>query len=495
MKLCDLLSPIPDLASDIPNMEIQTITENSRLCDANTLFVCIEGHRSDGHRYASDAYKRGCRTFLAQKELELPSDAITFKTPDTRHALALLACRFYGDPSHRLSVIGVTGTKGKTTVACMIRKILEDNGISCGYIGTNGVDFCGRHEEIGNTTPDAITLQRTFDKMVNVGCKAVVLEVSSQALLQHRVDGTRFLCGVYTNLYSDHIGDGEHCDFENYKACKHRLFTDFEMKSVICNTDDPYAPDMVNGCCAEIFTCAANHAANFRCTQIEHKRSSQALGMTFNILYQNQSVSFSIPMIGIGNVLNATQAATVAHACFEISLENAAQALQTVQVSGRSDVIPLRSGSLAVIDYAHNGESLRHILTELRKFCPSRIICLFGSVGERTTLRRYELGCAAGELSDLCILTSDNPATEDPQKIINEIVEVVIPYGTPYLSIVDREEAIRYAVKILKHGDILLLAGKGHEEYQLIGTEKIPFSDKSCLLSALEAHEKESIVL
>lgn len=494
MKLCDLLSCLPDLSSDVPNVEIHAITENSNLCDANTLFVCIEGYRSDGHRYASDAYKRGCRVFLAQKSLELPADAYIYTVPNTRRALALLSCRFYGNPSHRLCVIGITGTKGKTTVACMIRRILEDNGISCGYIGTNGIDFCGLHEEISNTTPDAITLQRTLSQMADRDCRAVLLEVSSQALLQHRADGIRFLCGVYTNLYPDHIGDGEHRDFENYKKCKHRLFTEFEMESVICNADDPHTPEMVNGCCAEQFTCAAKKDADYKCIGIAHNRSDQGLGTTFELLHQGRSVMFSLPMIGSGNVLNAIQASAVAHECFGIPLENAANALKKIQVSGRSDVIPLRSGGLAVIDYAHNGESLRQILTELRKFRPARLICLFGSVGERTTLRRRELGSAAGELSDLCILTSDNPATEDPQKIIDEIAEAVSPHGTPYQCIVDRETAIRYAVGILKHGDILLLAGKGHEAYQLVGKEKIPFSEKDILISAVEAREKESIV-
>ena len=222
--------------------------------------------------------------------------------------------------------------------------------------------------------------------------------------------------------------------------------------------------------------------------------SDQGLGTSFTLLHRGHSVTFSLPMIGNGNILNAAQASAVVHACFGIPLENAANALQTIQVLGRSDIIPLHSDSLAVIDYAHNGESLRHILTELRKFHPTRLICLFGSVGERTTLRRRELGSVAGELSDLCILTSDNPATEDPQKIIDEIAEAVSPYGTPCHRIVDREEAIRYAVGILKHGDILLLAGKGHEAYQLIGKEKIPFSEKDILISAIEAREKESIV-
>ena len=495
MKLTELLSCIPQISQKIPSMEIEELTESSRKCHEKTLFVCIKGYRSDGHAYAKDAYQRGCRAFLAQKSLELPEDAFVFLVENTREALGVLACRFYGHPSHRIPVVGITGTKGKTTVACMLRGILEKNGISCGYIGTNGMDYSNVHIDTENTTPDAITLQKTLTAMISNGCKAVVMEVSSQALAQYRVAGMKFFCCVFTNLFTDHIGAGEHHDFEDYKACKKRLFTDFDAETVIYNISDPHGADVVSlASKARLVTCSTEEAADYSASALCPAQSDDALGMSFDLICQEKSVSFTIPLIGNGNALNAVLASAVARECFGISLQNAAKALNNARIPGRSEVIPLENGGIAVIDYAHNGESLRQLLEHLRRFHPRRLICLFGSVGDRTAIRRKELGRAAAEYSDLCILTSDNPGMEDPQKILDEIAEAVSAHQTPYRCFTDRAEAIRYAVGIMETGDILVLAGKGHEAYQLIGSQKIPFSEKDILLSASKAYQKESVV-
>ena len=494
MTLKDLLSSIPLTCDFIPNHEITSITENSRECDSHTLFVCIKGTKFNGHTYAADAYRRGCRAFIAQEEIDLPDDAFVITVEDTRRALAALACCFYENPSHKLKVIGITGTKGKTTVAYMIRHILEKSGISCGYIGTNGIDYDGMHIDSKNTTPDAITLQNTLKKMVLAGCHAVVLEVSSQALFQHRVDEIKFSCCIFTNLFLDHIGEGEHPSFEHYKACKHRLFTDFSVDSVVYNADDPHAIDMICNSTARLISCSSLKNADYVREDITPIRKEDSLGVTFTLTHNGECTPFSLPLIGDFNALNATIAATVAAECFDISPTSTASLLQDISVPGRSEVIHLKSGGIAVIDYAHNGASLQSLLENMRLFKAARLICLFGSVGDRTEIRRHELGEAAAQLSDFCIITSDNPGKEDPEKILHEIAAVVELHKTPYRCFVNREEAIRYGVEMLNPGDILVLAGKGHETYQLIGSEKMNFNEKEILLSADESLAKRSTV-
>ncbi len=485
MTLKDLLSCLPNPPKRIPSLEITAITENSRECDAHSLFVCVKGQKFDGHRYATDAYKRGCRVFLTQDEVSLPDDALILTVEDSRRSLATLACHFYGNPSRQLDVIGITGTKGKTTVAYMIRHILEKNGIPCGYIGTNGIAFGTRYIESKNTTPDAITLQKALNEMHHAGCRAVVLEVSSQALYQHRADGIRFSCCIFTNLFVDHIGEGEHPDFAHYKACKHRLFTDFQTDKVLYNADDPHAFDMIRDSSARLLSCAFLADADYIRSDVTPIMGKDSLGVAFSLSHGGKETPFTIPLIGDFNAQNASFAAAVAAECFCISMENAAKALADIAVPGRSEVVPLESGGIAIIDYAHNGASLRHLLQNLRVFSPKRLICLFGSVGDRTEIRRHELGDAAAELSDFCILTSDNPGNEDPEKILDEIAAVVKSHQTPYACFADREEAIRYGVGILGQGEILVLAGKGHETYQLIGSEKKAFDEKGILRSAV----------
>ncbi len=494
MTLKDLISCLSTESKSIPHLEITSITENSRECGANSLFICIHGQKFNGHIYAADAYRRGCRAFLVQEKISLPSDAFVVVVDDTRRALASLACHLYENPSHHLDVIGITGTKGKTTVAHMIRQILEENEICCGYIGTNGIDFGTQHFETKNTTPDAITLQNTLSQMHRAGCRAVVLEVSSQALLQHRVDGIKFTCCVYTNLFLDHIGEGEHPDFEHYKACKHRLFTDFHTDAIVYNADDPHASEMIEGASAHLVSCSSAKEADYIRNCVYPISTNDSLGVSFSLIHRDKASAFRIPLIGDFNAMNASIATAVASECFGISPDCSVKALEHVTVPGRSQVIPLESGGIAIIDYAHNGASLRYLLENLRAFHPDRLICLFGSVGDRTEIRRHELGEAAAELSDFCILTSDNPGTEDPQKILDEIASVVDRYQTPYRSFADREEAIRYGVEILKPNEILVLAGKGHETYQLIGTEKQSFEEKDILLSAVETIAKKSTV-
>lgn len=483
MKASELFPGI-SLPDAIGDREIRSITDRASAADGGAVFVCIHGARTNGHTLAPEAYCSGCRMFVASEKLELPEDAWILSVPNTRRTLATLACRFYGDPSHRMQVIGITGTKGKTTVAQMIAGMLNDNGIRCGYIGTNGIAFDRVHRETNNTTPDPLTLQKALSEMAATGIRAVALEVSSQALKQFRAWGTRFSATIFTNLFPDHIGVNEHPDFADYLACKHRLFTDFPATYAIFNADDPTAPQMMQGCAAEkllTFSMTDGSAADLSAIRILPTLEQGIPGISFCAMSGKTAQAYRLPMVGSYSAGNALPAILVCSRLFGLSPEQMAESLSKMQIPGRSEVFLLPSGGTVLIDYAHNGESLRRLLESLREYRPGRLLCLFGSVGERTKLRRREMGLAAAELSDLCFLTSDNPGEEPPEKIIAEIATAFSGFPTPYYCIPDREEAIRTAVQMTGKGDILVLAGKGQEQYQLIGKEKKPFSEKEIL--------------
>ena len=469
---------------ELPNFEIRSVTENTARADANSVFVCIKGARADGHALAIRAYENGCRLFVAEHPLSLPDDALVLTVKNTRKTLARLACNLYNHPSHNMHLIAITGTKGKTTTAQLLFHILNQNGFVCGYIGTNGVRYGTVEKELANTTPDALTLQKTLSDMLSNGVKIAVIEVSSQALMQYRADGTRFTTALFTNLYTDHIGPTEHADFAEYRACKHRLFTDFDLQNVVINADDAHAAGMLEGCNApNRITCSLMKSADCSATQIAKTQTDGCLGISFFLNSTGDLTPIELPLLGTCNASNALLAAAVATRIFDLSPADTAHALRSVSIAGRCECIPLPSGGVAVIDYAHNGESMRQILSSLRPYAKGRLLCLFGSVGERSQLRRAELGRAARDLADLTFLTSDNPGREDPERIIDEIASEWQGFDRPFLRNADRKEAILHALRETHDGDILLLAGKGHEQYQLVGSEKLPFSEREIVTS------------
>ncbi len=486
MKLTNLLQGISS-EKKLPDLEIQVITEKASEADESSVFVCIKGARADGHDFAADAYARGCRVFVCERSISLPSDATVISVESARLALANLACELYQNPSHRMRLIGVTGTKGKTTTAQLIAQILNASEIPCGYIGTNGISYGQVKRHTVNTTPDAVTLQATLAGMLKSGVRTAVIEVSSQALMQYRADGTRFETVIFTNLSPDHIGPREHPDFDHYKHSKMRLFSEFGAKNAICNVDDPAFTEMLKDTCAtRILTCSTEREdVDFAATEIALSSEKDKLGVSFSLVTQGKSARFcELPMLGTFNASNALLALATAIGVFEIAPSQAVEALKHACVEGRSELVALGRG-VAVIDYAHNGVSLSHLLSTLRQYAPRRLIVLFGSVGERSQMRRRELGEVAARLADHAILTSDNPSNEDPNAIIDEIAKAFVGSNTTYEKIPDRREAIEHAVSLLRDGDVLVLAGKGHEEYQLIGDTKIPFSEREILKSAI----------
>lgn len=466
---------------------VTTITENTEQANAASVFVCIRGARADGHELAYRAYANGCRVFIVERAIDLPHDAKILETDDTRKALARLACAFYGHSSHRMHVIGITGTKGKTTTAQLLSHVLNQNAIPCGYIGTNGILYGNVCEKTVNTTPDAVTLQRTLHEMQAAGMRAVVIEVSSQALMQARADGTHFETVVFTNLSLDHVGLFEHPSFEHYRDCKKRLFRDFDAHNAVWNLDDAHTEELRIGCTiSRQITCSVAKAADCTAQNITPIRTPTSVGVTFAYHTSKGAVPCSLPLVGTCNVSNALLASAVATEVFEIAPSAVSTSLKSCSVDGRSEWVALPNGATAVIDYAHNGESLRQILGALREYEPHRLICLFGSVGERSQLRRAELGRTAAALADVCILTSDNPGNESPTAIIDEIAAQIEPFGLPCYKIPDRQNAIEFALRLVEPNDILLLAGKGHEQYQLVGHERRPFSERSIIADYIQ---------
>ncbi len=480
MRLRELIRTISVQETDFPDREIERIEYNSRKADGDCLFVCLVGARADGHDYAMHAYRNGCRVFLVSRALSMPEDALLLTTDDTRAALAQLSAAFYGHPAEHLHLIGITGTKGKTTTALLVNAILNSTGRRCAYVGGNGVIWNGKRIETVNTTPESRDLHGYFSVMVQEGIEYVVMEVSSQALAHHRVDGLPFETVIFTNLSPDHISEVEHPTFAHYAASKARLFTEYGAKTAIYNVDDPQWQDILGKSQSKKISYGSFSTADFTGSEITPYRDRTTLGVRFTCQTPAGDGRISVCSPGTFSVQNAL-AAIAAASVYGVTLAQCARALAKTPVLGRFEIVEGIPGRTFIIDYAHNGMSLSHALTALREYRPHRLICLFGSVGGRTEERRAELGKAASTLADYCIITSDNPDYEAPERIIKDILVHVHP-DCPHETHVSREIAIRRAVQISEDGDIVLFAGKGHETYQLIAGKKVPFSERAIIL-------------
>ena len=489
MLLSDLLKKIKyeSLSGPKDDIMIDSICRDSRIVSDGSLFVCIKGAVSDGHDFARAAYGKGARAFLAERPLDLPDDAAIIIVDDTRIGLAQCSEEFYGHPQREIFVVGITGTKGKTTTALAAYGILNSAGISTGYIGSNGIRFSTYKYHTANTTPESCDIFKYMRLMADAGVKCLVMEVSSQAIYMNRIHGIKFDVCCFTNLYVDHIGGAEHPTFEHYRDSKRALFTDFGAKTIVYNADDSYAEYMVGDSDAKKISVSLNDtSANLYASDIELLTGASSLSVSFETHFERDKTKTSISMPGRFSVYNGLMALAVCRAA-GLSIFAAAKIMPTISVDGRFETVNAIDGVSFVIDYAHNGASLEASLKALRDCSPKRLICLFGSVGGRTFNRRRELGTVAAALSDLCIITSDNPDFEPPERVIDEIALCFNkPDSCPYIKITDRRDAIRYAVKHAKKGDIILLAGKGHEEYQLINGQQVPFSERAIILEAAE---------
>lgn len=492
MKLSEVLKGVSYECGNFTDTDIKDIAYDSRKTGEGIMFVCLVGVNADGHKYALSAYEKGSRVFLCEKDVDLPVDAVIIKVEDTRAALASVSCNFFRHPSKELSLIGITGTKGKTTTAHIVKFVLESGGIKTGIIGTVGASFGDTVLPTVNTTPESYELQRMLRLMVDGGCKACVMEVSSLGLKFHRTDGLHFAYGVFTNLYPDHIGTNEHESFEEYAFWKTQLFPMCE--KAIINIDDAFSSTVIENCKGRIITYGYNENADYILGQYKKVKEGNILGVDFNVKTEKGERSFTVALPGEINASNSLIAVALSDD-FGLSDEAISKGLRSVFVKGRCELVRADEDVTVIIDYAHNGVSLKSIIETASEYEHNRIITLFGSVGGRTECRREELGMVTGAMSDFTVITSDDPNFEDPQKIGEEIAAFCEKAGGKgkYVIIPDRGEAVNYAVKMAKKGDIIILAGKGHEEYMKIKGENVPFSEKTEVIKAFK-EKKEGTV-
>ena len=470
------------------DVNVKAIKNNSKTVEENDMFVAIKGFDDDGHKHIKEAIENGAKVILAEEDKidkniikEIPEDIVLILTKDTRYALAIVACNFYKNPSKKMKLIGVTGTKGKTTTTYMIRDILEKHGIKVGLIGTVA-SYVGDRKiaDNENTTPESLKLQEIFSKMLEEKCEAVVMEVSSQSLKLERVAGCDFDIGVFTNFAEDHISSKEHPDMEDYFNSKVKLFK--MCKKGFIDADDVYSimlPKLVPEC---QFT---SYGIDNHCDLLakDITVTNQYADFKVKIGDKNERVKVSIP--GRFSVYNSLAAIAVAMQ-FGCNSEEIKGALENIRVPGRSELVDNKLGLTIMIDYAHTPESLEKILSAVKIYTKGRVISVFGCGGDRDKNKRPMMGEVSGRVADYTIITSDNPRTENPEEIVKDIEEGIKKTNGKYECIVDRKEAIRKAIKMANKRDMIVLAGKGHEQYQEINKKREPFDESEIVNNIIE---------
>ena len=465
-----------------PDTEVTDIIYDSRKVAPGTMFVCMVGAVTDGHKYIPDAIAKGASVLVVQSEDSYrefsqgidTSGVTVIQVESARLALAYMSAAFFDYPAKKLTTVGLTGTKGKTTTTFIIQDVLTHAGVKAGLIGTIATVIGKDSTPAKNTTPESYEIHKAMAQMVDAGCKCVIMEVSSQGLKLDRTAGITFDYGVFTNLSPDHIGPAEHPDFDDYLRCKKILFT--QCRTGIFNIDDEHAADMMEGAsCDQIITMSTRQPADITASDMEFIKDAGKLGMKFNVhgMMEGEAKTH-IP--GRFSVYNALTTIAVCK-LLNIDEESIREGLVDAQVKGRVELVPVSEEFYVIIDYAHNALSTRSVLRTLREYEPNRLVAVFGCGGNRSKVRRYNIGEAAGKLADLCILTTDNPRFESVRAINEDIKIGLDKVGAEYIEIDDRKEAIAYAITTAEPGDMIIMLGKGHETYIEIEGVKHHFSE------------------
>ena len=468
------------------DLDIKGIDSNSQNIKEGYMFIAIKGFSTDGHTYINNAIKAGAKAIMVEegcdlKSIKLPEDVTLIMAKDTREALAKCSCNFYENPSRKFKLIGVTGTKGKTTTTFMIKEILEKAGHKVGLIGTIATYINGKAiSESSRTTPESIELQKIFANMVEQGVEYVVMEVSSQSLKLHRVDGCQFDIVVFTNFSEDHISEKEHPDMKDYFESKLKLFKMCD--NGIINVDDLQVtkiPSMFPE--SNIMTYGIDNACEVLAKDITITNSY--VDFRVKITDRNERVKVSIP--GRFSVYNSLAAICVAKK-IGIPSDKVIEALAEIRVPGRSEMVDNKKEIPIMIDYAHSPESLQNILSAVKSYTRGKVISVFGCGGDRDKGKRPIMGEISGRIADFTFITSDNPRTEEPEEIVKEIENGIKKTKGNYKVVVDRTEAIKEAIKMATKLDIIVLAGKGHEPYQEINGEKYPYDERIIVKEIME---------
>lgn len=456
---------------DVPVTEL--VFDSRKACK-DGVFVCISGAVVDGHSFIDEVVSKGITSLVVEKDVTAPDGVTVIKVESTRIALACMSAAYFDYPAEKLKTIGITGTKGKTTTSYMVKSILERTGFKTGLIGTIETIIGDTHIPAVNTTPESYVVQQSFRQMVDAGIECVVMEVSSQGLMLHRVGGFTFDYGIFTNLEPDHIGPNEHKDFEEYLQCKGMLFK--QCKVGIVNVDDAHTQKVLEGHTCQVESFGFSEDADLRAQNVELINKPGFLGVSYQISGKmNMDVAIDVP--GKFSVYNSLAAISICRH-FGVKDEAIKEALAGIRVKGRVELLSVSKHFTLMIDYAHNAMSLESLLTTLKAYNPKRLVCLFGCGGNRSKLRRYEMGEVSSKLADLTVITSDNPRDEDPQAIMDDILTGVKKADGEYVMIADRKEAIRYCMVHAKEGDVIVLAGKGHEDYQEIKGKKYHMDER-----------------
>ena len=470
------------------DQEVSEVVYDSRKAAPGGVFICIQGTRMDSHDFIPDVIAAGVRAVVVERAVTVPEDITVIQVPCSRTALAYLSAARFGWPARQMTMIGITGTKGKTTTAHMIKAMSEAGGRKTGMIGTVGVVIGEQTYKTVNTTPESYDLHRYFAKMRDAGCECCVMEVSSQALKMHRVDGIDFDYGLFTNISPDHIGPDEHEDFEEYLACKKQLFA--HCAKALVNIDDQHIGEVVQGipCAWDGFSTMSE--ARFTARDIHYVSEPDFVGIEFMFSDgAEQQTRVSLP--GKFNVYNALAALAV---CNNMGLpgDRSRHALEHLRVDGRMEIVHTSARCCVIVDYAHNAVSMESLLETLRNYNSKRLVCVFGCGGNRSKDRRYSMGEIAGRMADFSIITADNSRFEKVEDIIADIRGSVEAAGGDYIEIADRREAIAYSIRNAQPGDMIAIIGKGHEDYQEIEGVRYPFLDRAVVQEVIAEMREEN---
>lgn len=466
------------------NIEISDIIYDSRKVVKNSIFVCLSGANFDGHDFINQAVNNGAVVIVSEKDIKIPGICIII-VENAREALATMSVNFFGNPAQKLTMIGITGTKGKTSTSFMIKSVLENSGFKVGLIGTIGFVLENKIIELNNTTPESYEVQKCLSIMVKSGCKYCVLEASSLGLLKHRLDNIMFDYGIFTNFSNDHISEHEHKNIQEYLNSKNILFKN--CKTGIINIDDSNYLDIIKNHVCDIKTYSINNInSDFRAENLEYVTKNNIMGMSFNLINtENNLNNIFVPVPGEFNIYNILACIALCKN-LNISNQNIISGLLNVKIKGRFEYLYGNNNFSIIIDYAHNYMSMKSLLETVKKYNFKRIVILFGAGGNRPKSRRYEMGKIASELADFCIITDDNPRYEDNNLIIQDIISKINKKN--YVIITNRKEAIEYSIKNHETGDLIILAGKGHETYQEISGVKYDFDERIIVKNILKKY-------
>jgi len=476
------------LQGDIDKEYVNIVSDNRKV-EPGSVFICIAGSNYDGHSAINEVYEKGAVAVVVEKDVDAPEGLTVIKVESTRYAYAYMAAAYYNYPAKEMKIIGITGTKGKTTTTYLIKSILENAGYKVGLIGTIEVIIGDEHIPAKNTTPENYVLQGYFRRMADEGIQVVVMEVSSQGLMLHRTQAIDFELGIFTNIEPDHIGPNEHDSFEHYMHCKSLLFR--QCRVGIFNGDDEHLEHILEGHSCQVETYGLKDGVDLQAKDIKLVNGAGYLGVAFRTEGLTD-ISVEIDTPGKFSVYNALCAVAVCRH-FNIADEDVKRALKAAKVKGRIELVNISDDFTLMIDYAHNAMALESLLTTLKEYNPARLVCLFGCGGNRAKSRRYEMGEVSGKLADFTIITSDNPRFEKPLDIIADIKMGIEKTSGKYIEIPDRKEAIAYAINNAKKGDVIVLAGKGHEDYQEIEGVKYPM-DERVLIEEVTKGQRVSVL-